>query len=182
MTSFIAYILAPSTRRAPTGTGRQWTPQTKHAREVITPRILTDYALRDNLAFPVFSSTLAGITVLFPPGGMRSPLLLPVWKELFSWASMLVDVKMHAPRSKRRPLSEYPRETLFAWGHFLPQARRSTLRRQRESELGDSVVLDALTWLEARERIAINRPCVQHWSLCRPSSMNRGKVFAGPFV
>jgi hypothetical protein len=30
-------------------------------REVITPRILTDHVLRDNLAFPVFSSTLAGI-------------------------------------------------------------------------------------------------------------------------
>jgi len=50
--------------------------------------------------------------------------------------------------SKRRPLSEYPRETLFAREHLLPQARRSTVRRQRESGLGDSVVLDALTWLE----------------------------------
>jgi len=47
------------------------------AAKLITPRILTDYALRDNLAFPVFSSTLAGITVLFPPGGMRRNPLLP---------------------------------------------------------------------------------------------------------
>ena len=54
-------------------------------------------------------------------------------------------IGLNTKKSIQCPLRAAATRTL---GHFLPQARRSTARRQREAGLYDSVVLDALTGLK----------------------------------